>query len=339
MPKNVVIQKPLQAYFRINGRRVGQFERTIIIVEEGATLTINGDGDITAVTGNDGYAVISEGTLIINGGTYHAGVDENGKANAVIYARGNGKIYVNGGTFPNEANSTFVLNKKDSDRATTEIVVKGGTFTNFDPANNAAEGAGTNFVAEGYKVTNVGDYYYVTKEDVTANYATEGLVGSVDENECLIFTAAGIAAITATKVNSFDGGSKAADTFVANSLPTMAEQNVGVQSASFTGTKAAEALVTGVSYDKAALANLAFAGTKAEGALVTGVSYEKADINTATFTGKTVDIAATFAGTEGDISVAGKCHDYTVKTAEFVPAAIEVAVGDIVVSEKTVTVQ
>lgn len=36
VPKNVHIQKPLQAYFRINGRNVGQFERTIIIVDEGA---------------------------------------------------------------------------------------------------------------------------------------------------------------------------------------------------------------------------------------------------------------------------------------------------------------
>lgn len=178
----------------------------------------------------------------------------------------------------------------------------------------------------------------ITKEDVTANYATEGIVGTVEE-ETLVFTAAGIEAITATKVNAFDGGSKAADTFVANSLPTMAEQVVGVQSASFTGTKASEILVTGVSYDKAALENLAFAGTKAEGALVTGVSYQKADIDAATFTGKTVDIAATFAGTEGDVAVAGTCHDYAVKTAEFVPAAIEVTVGDIVVSEKTVTVE
>lgn len=36
VPKGVEIKKPLQAYFRINGRRVGQFERTIIILEEGA---------------------------------------------------------------------------------------------------------------------------------------------------------------------------------------------------------------------------------------------------------------------------------------------------------------
>ena len=174
---------------------------------------------------------------------------------------------------------------------------------------------------------------------MTANYAKEGIVGSVDENECLVFTNAGIEAITATKVNAFNGGSKESDTFTANSLPTMAEQTVGVQSASFTGTKASELVVTGVSYEKASLNNLTFAGTKAENALVTGVSYQKADIDQATFTGKTVDIAAKFAGTEGDVSVAGKCHDYAVKTAQFNPAAIELAVGDIAVAEKSVTVQ
>lgn len=36
VPKNVEIKKPLQAYFRINGEKVAQFERTIIIVDEGA---------------------------------------------------------------------------------------------------------------------------------------------------------------------------------------------------------------------------------------------------------------------------------------------------------------
>ena len=174
--------------------------------------------------------------------------------------------------------------------------------------------------------------------EVTANYVEQGLVGAV-EDECLTFTAAAVKALSASKVNAFTGGSKASDEFVANSLPTMAEQTVGVQSASFIGTKAEDALVTGVSYDKAALANLAFAGTKAEGALVTGVSYQKADIDKATFTGSTVDITAKFAGTEGDIAVAGLCHDYAVKTAEFVPADIELAVGDIAVAEKNVTVQ
>lgn len=208
------------------------------------------------------------------------------------------------------------------------VALSGATF-------NAITGVGTQAsFTEGTFTPAALDY-------AAADYsvAKEGIVGSVDENECLIFTAAGVEAISASKINSFTGGSKAADQFVANSLPTMTEQVVGVQSASFTGTKAAEALVTGVSYDKAALANLAFAGTKAEQVLVTGVSYQKADIDQATFTGSTVDIAATFAGTEGDVAVAGTCHDYAVKTAEFVPAAIEVTVGDIVVAEKNVTVE
>ncbi|HET9253186.1 MAG TPA: Fe-S cluster assembly protein SufB, partial [Candidatus Eisenbacteria bacterium] len=36
VPKGVKIDMPLQAYFRINAQNVGQFERTLIIVDEGA---------------------------------------------------------------------------------------------------------------------------------------------------------------------------------------------------------------------------------------------------------------------------------------------------------------
>jgi Fe-S cluster assembly protein SufB len=36
IPKGVKLQTPLQAYFRVNQERMGQFERTLIIVEEGA---------------------------------------------------------------------------------------------------------------------------------------------------------------------------------------------------------------------------------------------------------------------------------------------------------------
>ncbi len=36
VPKGVQVEMPLQAYFRINAKNVGQFERTLIIVDEGA---------------------------------------------------------------------------------------------------------------------------------------------------------------------------------------------------------------------------------------------------------------------------------------------------------------
>ncbi len=38
VPKGVKIEKPLQSYFRINTERMGQFERTLIIVDEGASV-------------------------------------------------------------------------------------------------------------------------------------------------------------------------------------------------------------------------------------------------------------------------------------------------------------
>ncbi len=38
IPKNTKIDRPLQSYFRINSKNMGQFERTLIIVDEGSEL-------------------------------------------------------------------------------------------------------------------------------------------------------------------------------------------------------------------------------------------------------------------------------------------------------------
>lgn len=152
----------------LNGKtltnKVDNTATDVIVVEEGATLTINGEGNVQAVSGNDGYAVIAGGTVIINGGTFESGLDATNDGNCTIYARGKGEVYINGGNFSTPAgdDTTFVLNKRDADRATTTIEVKGGTFHNFNPADNAAEGAGTNFLAEGYFSNKIGDEYVVS---------------------------------------------------------------------------------------------------------------------------------------------------------------------------------
>lgn len=39
VPKNVELEKPLQSYFRINSESMGQFERSIIIVDDGAKIS------------------------------------------------------------------------------------------------------------------------------------------------------------------------------------------------------------------------------------------------------------------------------------------------------------
>ena len=154
------------AVLNLNGKTIknaaGNKNTDVIVVKGNGKLTINGEGAIEAVTGNDGYAIIvrDNAELVINGGTYKSGVDENNEPNAVIYARDNGKVFVNGGTFPNDNNSKYVLNKRDADRTNTTIEVRGGKFQNFNPANNAAEGAGTNFLAPGYGVIEYAPNYY-----------------------------------------------------------------------------------------------------------------------------------------------------------------------------------
>ena len=38
VPKGVKVETPIQSYFRINAGNSGQFERTLIIVDEGASV-------------------------------------------------------------------------------------------------------------------------------------------------------------------------------------------------------------------------------------------------------------------------------------------------------------
>ena len=68
----------------------------------------------------------------------------------MIYASG-GTITINSGNFVS-GTPAWTLNCNDASykNGTANIIVKGGTFANFDPANNKAEGEGTNFVAAGY---------------------------------------------------------------------------------------------------------------------------------------------------------------------------------------------
>ena len=163
--------------------QLGNATTDVIVVAEGGELTINGEGTVAAVTGNDGFTVISEGLLIINGGEYKSGVDENGDPNAVIYARGNGKVFVNGGTFPNEYTSKFVLNKKDADRATTEISVAGGKFQNFNPGDNVAENPKESFLKDGYMAVANGEWFEVVKGEATAPAV---LVKTIDELQAVL---------------------------------------------------------------------------------------------------------------------------------------------------------
>lgn len=125
---------------------------SLISVRAGGDLTITGNGTLQAKE-NDCYAVdVQDGAkLTIENGTFV------GNVHAVYVYQG--ELTVKGGAYsiqqkyPDAAKADeFVLNCYDEHRTegTAKITVTGGTFEKFNPANCAAEGAGTNFVAAGY---------------------------------------------------------------------------------------------------------------------------------------------------------------------------------------------
>ena len=125
---------------------------SLISVRAGGDLTITGNGTLQAKE-NDCYAVdVQDGAkLTIENGTFV------GNVHAVYVYQG--ELTVKGGAYsiqqkyPDAAKADeFVLNCYDANfkNGTAKITVTGGTFEKFNPANCAAEGAGTNFVAAGY---------------------------------------------------------------------------------------------------------------------------------------------------------------------------------------------
>ena len=135
-----------------------------LIVDADTTINAGKNGGIDTGA-NGGYALnVRKGAnLTITGGSYYGG----GTAVQVQ----EGTLTITGGHFAVEAfgepyGYNFLLNCVDSayKNGTAKIIVKGGTFVNFDPSNNTAEGAGTNFVADGYKVVSEtqtnGDVWY-----------------------------------------------------------------------------------------------------------------------------------------------------------------------------------
>ena len=135
-----------------------------LIVDADTTINAGESGGIdTGTNGGYGINVRNGATLTINGGSYYGG----GTAVQVQ----EGTLIINGGTFACEPfgdpyGYNFLINCIDSayKNGTAKVEIKGGTFVNFDPSNCQAEGAGTNFVADGYKVVSAtqtnGDTWY-----------------------------------------------------------------------------------------------------------------------------------------------------------------------------------
>ena len=139
------------------------------------TLTFDGDAEFfvpTRVVWTERgrrYNGLYDGipTCVVNAGRFSQ-QDHDGELFYVF----SGDLQINGGEFDG-GGSRFTLNCYDANRTNPDtnlntgiarISVTGGRFFQFDPANNLAEGRGTNYVLAGYTSTADGDWFTVSEE-------------------------------------------------------------------------------------------------------------------------------------------------------------------------------
>ena len=181
--ETVVVEPGKEVVLDLNGKTVSNtadlWNESIaswsLLSVRGGSLTIKGAGTLQAKE-NDCFAVDVQdgGTVVIEDGTYV------GNVHAVYVYEGTAEI--KGGKYSIQQVSSnpdpygYVLNCYDKNRKNgiAKIIVTGGEFVKFNPADCAAEGAHTNFLAAGYKSTQIGDSYFVTKEGVTPVANQEG---------------------------------------------------------------------------------------------------------------------------------------------------------------------
>ena len=121
-------------------------------------IRIQGNVNVTVKNGNmntEGYNFIlgasdgsSAGNLTIESGTFHGAT--------TVASVTKGLLTITGGDFSVEPyqgnNYAYLINCIDSyyNSGDAKVSISGGTFHNWNPQNNAAEGANTNFCADGY---------------------------------------------------------------------------------------------------------------------------------------------------------------------------------------------
>ena len=161
-----------------------------VVSVDGGTLIIKGKGGVAAKA-NDCYTfnVRKGGKLVIEDGEYVGNV-------SVIQVQ-EGLAEVSGGkfsliqTWPSVGNGyDYTINLIDAagKDGTANAIVTGGCFYKFDPSDNNSENPKKNYVADGYKSTLVGDYYVVTKEDVTPVANDAGLRDALNSSEGTVAT-------------------------------------------------------------------------------------------------------------------------------------------------------
>lgn len=166
-------------------------DSSLVVVEEGGELTIDGEGAMTTVVdgatrsatraaSNSAFPIVVNGTLRIKGGDFTLNSYATSWLDCGIYIGPNGKLIVEGGTFRSTKGS-YIFGHELGNRPTIEII--GGRFEGYDPSDNDFDGEGSNYLEPEYAS------YYVAEDELvvaerTANWEVDNsyLLNSILKN-------------------------------------------------------------------------------------------------------------------------------------------------------------
>ena len=129
----------------------------VIEVRNGGSVDIYGNLTFDAKGGSKANNAIRifKGTANIHSGYFHTvgGSPKENSSECILIGYYNTDCYLNitGGIFESDGDATYLINCMDDYKKRCHVKVMGGIFVGFNPADNTAEGAHTNFVAPGYK--------------------------------------------------------------------------------------------------------------------------------------------------------------------------------------------
>ena len=129
----------------------------VIEVRNGGSVDISGNLTFDAKGGSmvNNAIRIFKGTANIHSGYFHTvgGSPKENSSECILIGYYNTDCYLNitGGIFESDGDATYLINCMDDYKKRCHVKVMGGTFVGFNPADNTADGAHTNYVASGYK--------------------------------------------------------------------------------------------------------------------------------------------------------------------------------------------
>lgn len=145
VPKGVHLDKPLQSYFRINSQQMGQFERTLIIVDEGADVHYV-EGCTAPIYSKDSlHAAIVEIFVHKNAHCRYSTV-QNWSSNILNLVTKRAKVMENGHMEWIDGNIGSHINMKYPACILTEPYAKGTTISIAVGSGNQKQDAGSKMI-------------------------------------------------------------------------------------------------------------------------------------------------------------------------------------------------